>query len=295
VRDASGDIRIEKVGGNIVAADTAAFKCEKIGGSCIAKNIKGDFSLEKAGGSMKAQWIEGTMRVEKLGGSFTAKDIFLEGDLHVGGDIRLINPKFGAHRAELYAGGDVQLEVTDEFTDAAFELRSGDEDIRIKLAQDELTINSGHYEYQVGNAASKIEVAAGGSISISSPFDPDEEVVGDISNRFQYEESPFSEMIRERVESATRIAEAKVKTAEIRLGQIRDRVEKHRGFNINVDFDKTEPEVDFEQPEQPVPPVSRPPGKKGATNEERLMILKMLQDKKITVDEAETLFNALAE
>jgi hypothetical protein len=34
-------------------------------------------------------------------------------------------------------------------------------------------------------------------------------------------------------------------------------------------------------------------GKKGATDEERLMILKMLQDGKITVDEAETLFKAM--
>jgi hypothetical protein len=46
-------------------------------------------------------------------------------------------------------------------------------------------------------------------------------------------------------------------------------------------------------PQQPVPPDTRPAGKKGATDEERLMILKMLQDGKITVDEAETLFKAM--
>jgi len=48
-------------------------------------------------------------------------------------------------------------------------------------------------------------------------------------------------------------------------------------------------------PVPPVPPVTRPAGKKGASDEERLMILKMLQDKKITVDEAESLFKALEE
>jgi hypothetical protein len=34
-------------------------------------------------------------------------------------------------------------------------------------------------------------------------------------------------------------------------------------------------------------------GKKGATDEERLMILKMLEEKKITVEEAEKLFKVL--
>jgi hypothetical protein len=39
--------------------------------------------------------------------------------------------------------------------------------------------------------------------------------------------------------------------------------------------------------------MARKAGRKGASDEERLMILKMLQEKKITVDEAETLFKAL--
>jgi hypothetical protein len=99
-------------------------------------------------------------------------------------------------------------------------------------------------------------------------------------------------MIQDRIESATRRAEAKVKAAEIRLGQIQDRVEKFRGIKVDVgmgDDDGSLPYI----PEQPVPPVTRPAGKKGATDEERLMILKMLQEGTITVDEAETLFRAM--
>jgi hypothetical protein len=92
-------------------------------------------------------------------------------------------------------------------------------------------------------------------------------------------------MIQERIESATRMAEAKVKAAEIRLEKMRERVEKHRGLHVDLEFG--------DKPEQPVQPMARKAGRKGASDEERLMILKMLQEKKITVDEAETLFKAL--
>jgi len=76
---------------------------------------------------------------------------------------------------------------------------------------------------------------------------------------------------------------------------MRDHLEKNRihieGIGSIKDEDMFPPKPS--KPSQPVPPVSRPVGKKGASDEERLMILKMLQEKKITVDEAETLFKAL--
>ena len=130
-------------------------------------------------------------------------------------------------------------------------------------------------------------------------FDPDKEIIGDISHQFAFEETAFSELIQERAESATRRADAKIRIAEKRLEQIRDKVEKSRRVNLDLKVNgktfaftaspNTKPSV------PPVPLITRPAGKKGASDEERLMILQMLQDKKITVEEAETLFRALEE
>jgi hypothetical protein len=100
-------------------------------------------------------------------------------------------------------------------------------------------------------------------------------------------------MIQRRIESATRRADAKVKAAEIRLGKIQDRLEKFRGFPIDMGVENEDAEKPTSVPKRPAPPVTRPAGKKGATDEERLMILKMLQEGTITVDEAEALFRAM--
>ena len=285
VREAE-DVRVEKVGGNLTLSDLASFKGEKIGGSCKAKAIRGDFSLEKMGGGFKVQSIDGILHLERLGGSFSGRQVILTKDLHAGGDIRIKGFDLEGKHVELKAGGNIGLEVGDGFEPTRFEMQSGARHIRVKLGEDDISLSDGQYEYDMDGAARAMELAAGGSISLDELTELEEDLVGDLSEHFEYEESPLSELIRERVDSATRRAEAKVRAAEIRLDQIQERVEKHRGFNIDVDFGG-------DRPKQPVPPGTRQAGKKGPTDEERLMILKMLQDKKITVDEAEKLFNAL--
>jgi hypothetical protein len=188
------------------------------------------------------------------------------------------------------AGGSIDLELGDELKDGVFDLKSGAFEIRIKLGDDDLKIHDGIYTYNLGEGGPNLSGAAGGAISLRHISEPEVDLVGDLSKHFTHEESVFSELIQEQVESATRLAEAKIRAAELRLEQIRDQVDKHRGFNIDID-----PDIHIPTSPQspPVPPVNRPVGKKGASDEERLMILKMLEDKLITVDEAETLFKAL--
>jgi hypothetical protein len=186
--------------------------------------------------------------------------------------------------------------LAEGLTGARINLNSGGHHIRIIHGEDDLSVDAKRYEYTFGDSQFSLDIAAGGKILIGKEIDLEEGLVGDLSGYFSYEESAMNELIKERVDSATRRAEAKIKAAEIRLEQIQGNVEKARGrININVELDDDE-DVSVVSPVSPVssiPPVTRKAGKKGASDEERLMILKMLQDKRITVDEAETLFKAL--
>lgn len=292
VKEAANLVQIEKVAGSLTVENVAAFSCEKVGGNCTVKDVAGDFRLEKAGGNFKGQSIHGTTLVSKVGGSFVASDIVLKEDLKAGGKIKLFNCDC-ANDLDLKAGGDINLGIGESLNDVLFSIRSGGQRITIKTSSDDIEVKDYSYDYQLGENQRTINLAAGGSVRLHDDAQSSEDIVGDLSDRFSFEESAFSELIQDRVESATRKAEAKMKTAEIRLDQIRERVEQHRGFNVDVDSDQAAGHGDKRQSDQPVPPVARPAGKKGATDEERLMILQMLQEKKITVDEAETLFKAM--
>ena len=285
-RNASGEVHVEKIGGSLVVDGAGSVYCEKVGGTCKVQNVTGEFSLVKTGGNFKAQNIQGVTHFEKAGGSI----------VRAGGRIKLLDFRM-TDDLELRAGGEIELAVGEDFPGAVLDLRSGAHKIVLNVGDIDLTSNSDVYEYQFGDSSVGLTAHAGGFVNIHTLTEPLEDLMGDLSDDFVYEESAFSEMIQERVESATRRAEVKVRAAEQRLERIQENVEKHRGFALDVDF---EPK-NVRAPNNPsgvvppVPPVSRPAGKKGPSDEERLMILKMLQDKKITVEEAETLFNALEE
>jgi len=287
VRNASGAIHVEKVGGNLIVDDVASFSSEKIGGSCYAKDVHDGFTLEKAGGGLRAQHINGVMTVPRVGGSYRAWDVVLGGDVRAGGDIELKDFNFETENLSLRAGGNIQMEIGKDFEGSRFEIMSGARTIKVTYDQDDLNIADESYSYTIGESDRKLEASSGGVFSLMELVDEEEDVVGDLSDYFAYEESTFSEMIQERIASATRQAEAKIKAAEVRLEKMRERFEKHQGFHVDVGPSG--------KGEQPIPHMTRRIGRKGASDEERLMILKMLQDKRITVDEAEALFKALEE
>jgi hypothetical protein len=288
IRNASGAVHLEKVGGNLIIDKAGSLYCEKVGGVCKAKDIAGDFKVDKVGGGFKAEHVTGLTGVSRVGADFKAADLALGDDIHAGGDIRIARLSF-KNDVDLFAGGDVVLSLDDSVEGARMGLTAGGYHIRIVHEDDDVSVEAKKYDYEFGTPRFNVDIAAGGKILIGEALDEEVGRVGDLSGFFAYEESALNEMIKERVESATRRAEAKIKATEIRLEHIQDEVEKNRGFRLDLELD----DLKKTKLVTPVPPVTRKAGKKGASDEERLMILKMLQDKQITVDEAEALFKAL--
>jgi hypothetical protein len=288
VKNASGTVSVEKVGGNLVGEAIGTFSCEKVGGNCVLKEVQSDLKIAKVGGSFKGQGLHGKTSVYRVGGSFQAGELLLSEDIKAGGKIYLTDFDVTGG-LDLRAGGEVKLVIGESFSGAHLDIRSGAEQIQIRSNGDQIDVSEKEYEYQLGEARRELMIVAGGGVKIQKADENEVEFVGDISPNFTYEESAFSELIQERVESATRRAEAKVRAAEVRLEKIQEQVEQNRGFNlkINVEDDTVPP------PSPPMPSATRQAGRKGASDEERLMILKMLQDKQISVEEAETLFKAL--
>ncbi|MCB2202445.1 hypothetical protein KQH56_00410 [bacterium] len=288
VKNATGAVSAEKVGGNLVGENIGNFNCEKVGGNCVLKEMHGDLTIGKVGGSFKGQSLQGKTSVYRVGGNFKANEVLLSEDIKAGGEIYLTGFDM-TDSLDLHAGGDIKLVVAESFPGAHLDIRSGARKIKIQSNKDEISVSEKEYEYQLGNARRELMLVAGADVIVETTSDLNVEIVGDISPNFAYEESAFSELIQERVESATRRAEAKVKAAEVRLEKIQEQVDKHRGFNLKIDIEDDEVPL----PSPPMPQATRQAGRKGASDEERLMILKMLQDKQISVEEAETLFKAL--
>ncbi len=291
-RNVSGLLRADKIAGSLTVEDAQALICGKVGGNCVLRQIHAEAQVDKAGGSCRAQDIFGEAILARFGGSIKAKGVNLGADLKVGGSIELFDCHF-ARDLRLAAGGNILVALPEDQTDLTFVINSSGQKIKVQAKGEDLKLRKHAHVQEFGEDGQPIELSAGGSVSLIDDPRSDENFIGDLSDRFAFEESAFSEMVQERIESATRRAEAKVKAAEIRLSQIQDRVEKFREIDLDVDLENEAPETPSTFTKQPVPPVRRPAGKKGATDEERLMILNMLEKGTINVDEAEALFKAM--
>ena len=208
----------------------------------------------------------------------------------------------------LKAGGDIHLHVPLDM-DARLDLSSGAADIRIHVKDQKVSVEQEDYVFSMGMGARSVRARAGGDIVVSDePFDVDR-----IAHDFEHMEAHWSgwssrhnpaehfqdleHRIRRQTERATHRAEERVKAAM-------ERVERQSRFREQA-FGKLGSLIGFaaqaRQPEPPVPPTPPMPtgmptemeGSSQVTNDERMLVLKMLQEHKITVDEAENLLAAL--
>ena len=288
----AGHLNVSKIGGKLTVDDAQSITCEKLGGSCILRQIYAEARIGKAGGSCLVQDISGEAYLARFGGSLKARGINLSQDVKVGGNIEIIDCRF-VQDLQLSAGGNITVALNKAMTDMIINITSDKKSITIAAFGEEIKIKDYKYKHQFGNGNLSLNFIAGGSVLITEETDSEVDFIGDLSDRFTFEESAFSEMIQQRIDSATRRAEAKIKNAEIRLGLIQDRIEKIRNTSMDMNGDNDGDEQLGSDSTQPLPSVTHPAGKKGATDEERLMILNMLQNGTITVDEAEALFRAM--
>jgi hypothetical protein len=214
--------------------------------------------------------------------------------LRTGGNITLQITSLDAP-VNLRAGGDIRLHLPTDAS-AALDLESGGDQISIHVGDKDEDVEKWAYGARLGSGSVPVKADAGGEVVVTDEvWDKDdvENSVDDLENHWKELEDerqeprsrsrhwPDIEAITRRAtrhgEKAARKAEERVHSAMRRMGNF--------------------PPI---SPIPPIPPIGpfapkvnvEPPRPK-VSSEERLLILQMLQEKKISVEEAEKLLQAL--
>lgn len=286
-----GAASIQSVGGHLTMQGTGPITCSNVSGHVKFANTNGEICIRNVGGNLKGSQASAPVSVTNVGGSIKLLNVILQGRVHAGGNIKVKLPEV-AQELEAYAGGNIKLWVP---PDAGFELEahSGAEKVVMQSGSESQRIGNGQYRRTVGAGGPLVKLHAGGNIYIltggwEEDLVMDEFNVTDAQRRSVSVE--IDERIHRRIEekmrqaeikanAAARRAEEKVNAAMRKAEQLRPRVEGEswRGtgsFNINWP----------QPPEEPRDKV---------TDEERMVILTMLSEKKITAEEANLLLDAL--
>jgi hypothetical protein len=310
IRAVVSGVEIANIGGDLQMRNVGDVRVGSVGGDMSLRGCAGDFLAESVGGDASLHQIKGSVKLN-AGADLYLRDA--EGDVSAqsGSDAVLyLMPKTG-QKVDVQAGSDILLRLPAK-TDAELSLQGcDDESIRVDLPGIDPVEMGMFRKLTLGSGSAKINLIAGSEVIVTSreeewenmaefdplgregPFSPGEfpGISSDMHERIsrRIEEATRralkasvrtqeqSERVQRRVEAAMRRAEEKMRSAERRT--------MHMGISVGRWG------VNTNRPGSPVPPPASP--SEPVTDEERLTILKLLQEKKISLQEAEKLLAAL--
>jgi hypothetical protein len=324
-------LHIDRVAGNLTLRNLADVQVTSVSGSLNARNISGGLSVESVSGDASARNILGRCQLREVAGNLDLRGIEDSLTAECSGNARLRLFTLDGESYALEAGGNLSVEIPPDAS-LSVKLHSAGESIRLRLAGQTQNLTVASHELTLDSGDIPMQLSAGGSISLeaSTPgsFGKNEETEMDedfgnfvdlsaqISRQVEAQmqavtqqineqiasltasmnQIGFSEEQRQRIlEQARRSSERAAERAQEQARRAQEKLERkleavrRRSEMKNRHAERrSRRSINVEIGDQPAEPASEP-----VSDEERLTILRMLEQKKISLAEAETLLDAL--
>jgi hypothetical protein len=322
------NLQIDQIAGNLTLRNLAEVQVESVDGALNARNIAGDLLAERISGNASLRNIQGRCQLAKVNGNLDLRSVEDSLEAECSGNARIRLYTLQGDRYSLEAGGNLSVEIPPD-ANLDIKLHSAGESIRLRLAGQTQNLNASNHELTLGSGGAAMQLDAGGSILLESgpaggfarddepEVDEDFADLGDqISRQVEAQMQAVTRQINEQLasltasmnqfglseeqrqrileqarrsgERATEKAQEQARRAQEKLerkleaarrrSEMKDRHAERRSrrsFNVEIGVRTAEPASE---------PVS---------DEERLTILRMLEQKKISLAEANALLDAL--
>ncbi len=286
IKGVYGEIMIRTIGGDVSIHRVGRSSFEIVGGDVQAQRVAGDLTIDRIGGDAVVQRLAGDLRLRSVGGDLVIYEIEGIVDASVGGDtIATMDPE-PSTKSAIHTGGDLSCRLPPS-PSTAVTIRAGG-DVQLPPSAEQETVPGGVI-VKFGDSESMIELSAGGDLKLEvgeSEMDYSEDMVGDILRdvdaKLAEMEARFNAMGAGMYDfDADRVGE-RVRRAVVRAQRKADKARRKSGTktwdgDMSVAAMAQGSEEALEK----------------AAEEERLAVLRMIENGKISVDEAETLFQAL--
>ncbi len=280
IRGVMGGIELKEIDGDLSVRDVDSVAIDTIHSDFSLRGAKGHLSVKSTHGDVSIRDVDGNVSLESVADDLALRDVRGNVSANIAGDVVLyLNPQAG--NAYAVSAGDDILLVMPPKANATLTLNADEIDVEWKgVVNDE---DATSRVITLGDGSSIVTLNAGGDIRVTNQAD-----AGDTAEDFGnfagigVDWSGFGERISRQVEQATRHAAKQAAEAERRVAE---RINRRGAPKVNVGMGRWS--WDLSPKGVPMPP------KPQATDEERMAILKMLQEKKITAEDAEKLLAAL--
>jgi hypothetical protein len=312
VRHLDGAVSIVNALGDCLFRDVGPTTVTHVAGDVRGGSISGDLVIQQVSGDLSVRGVEGLFTCETVGGDLSAG--LVEGGLvvTVGGDASLKTDFVAGEEYQLTTGGDAVLKFPTAAS-ASFHVQAGG-DIVHKVEWTEVRQAQRTLEGRLGEGEADVTVSAGGDVVLKSRSDAGGFVLGITleDEELELELESMAEEIERNVQAhmARLNAELEEKLSSIDHEVIRDKAERaaskmRRAAERAAERARLKAEraqrrwERMEPPRPPRAPTAAPgappaaPRSDPVTDNERMMVLNMVREGKITSDEAASLLEAL--
>ncbi len=310
-----GPVTLGMVSGDASLRNIGALNAEKISGDFTLRGGHGVCAVDVIGGDASIRDIDGMLAVESVGSDLYVRNVHGAVNANAGADVALFLEPLPGQTYDITAGDDLILRLSPE-ANVKLHLTAGSPDsIRVDFPGVELPEDCSGCDVLIGAEAgdmAQMLLTAGDDLLVTSQADswesaadfgvgmrdggewnlPHFELPDDFSERINRRVQAAMERAQSHLEAANRRAEFAGHRASIKIEAAMRRAEakaraaevRARRGQASVNVGRWNWDVSSHGPVEASAPVS---------DEERLAILKMLQEKKISVEEAEKLLAAL--
>ena len=280
VRGLAGDLQVDAVQGDLAIRDVGKVELGTIDADFSLRRAKGDVHAGSLGGDASLRDLEGNLSLDSVADDLAVRGVSGNLKAHVDGDIVAhLEPEPDREYA-LVSGDDIMVLLPSE-ANATLTIHAD----RIRLELPGVEGEDGQSrEVTLGAGAARISLDAGGDVVVTNRIDTVEaaEEYGNFAG-MMFDWGGFGRDLGERI--SRRVQEASERAVH-KAGMAGRKAERHmrRGPHGRVDVGRWTWNFPSGTPASPVEPVS---------DEERMTILRLLGEKKITAEEAASLLAAL--
>ncbi|HEY5159138.1 MAG TPA: hypothetical protein VII93_14345 [Anaerolineales bacterium] len=301
-----GPVTLGTVSGDASLRNTGALNADTITGDFTLRGGNGVCAVENVGGDASVRDVDGMVTIADVGSDLYVRNVHGAVTVNAGADVALYLSPVPGQTYDVNAGDDLIVRLTPEVKVKLHLNANSPESIQVDFPGVDLPEDCTSCEVLIGEqdeGVAEMLLTAGGDLLVTSQADPWKSAADFDHGDWHIPPIPpipplppdFSERINRRVEAslqraqahidaATRRSDAKVQAAmhraeaKARAAEVRARSWQGRvvmGGRTVMNVSSSAPQGE---------PVS---------DDERLTVLKMLQEKKITLEEAEKLLAAL--
>jgi hypothetical protein len=286
----TSELMIKTVGGDLSLRRVARSTFELIGGDLHARKVDGDLTVDRIGADAIAEKVDGDVRLRSVGADLVLHKVSGLVEATVGGDASLSLSPQADHTSVVTAGGDLSCRLPEDVS-AQIRMKSGG-DLAMPTDVERMSEN-GETVIRLGEGGATINLTAGGNLWLrvgKRDMDFAEDFVGSVmgeldarlaemearfnaigAGMYTFDAERIGERVRRSVERARRKAVKAQERASKRAEKYARKHDRKRSITIGG-------------PEPSGPVVSE---------EERMSVLRMLEQGKISVEEAEKLLKTL--